>query len=802
VKKWLLRLGIGLGALLAAAAVAGALFIYSFTRSVPSYDGRIAAAGLGAPVTILRDRYAVPTIEAPNFIETAYGLGYAHAQDRLWQMEMGRRFLQGRLSELFGARTIAVDALMRRLGLYEAAEEAVKHLSPEGQRVLAAYAAGVNAYIEGHSGPWPIEFVLAGDSPPEPWQPADSIAVLKGMAMQLSGNMFAERARAELIPVLGVNWVQNFFPPFGASPLPGYLDDVYLTTRTGQAYGVPDATASDNWVVDGAHSVTGKPLLANDPHLGFTIPSIWYLAHLSFGNEDVVGGTLPGIPAIVAGRNRHVAWGETNTEPDTEDLYLERLNPDNRNEYQVPGGWAKFESTAETIDVRFGAPRRILVRTTRHGPVVSDGDSTFAPAAPAGYALSLAWTALAPDDTTFDAILAINRAADVASVKHMASFFVTPMQNIVYADDTGDSGHIGLVLPGRVPIRAQANDSLGLVPEPGWDGKYDWQGFTPADMPPTLDDPPSGWIATANNDVVPPDYPYTLARTWEPPYRYDRIRALLAANPKQSVARFEAMQNDTVDNYALALKRRLTAAGPFPKSDAEAARLIANWNGAMRADRPEPLIFEAWARALARRLYADELGTNFPRFWGYRPEFTLRVLDNVGGQAHWCDDKATPAIEDCASRIRLALADAVEELGHAYGNDPARWRWGDAHPAIHRAQPFGLFPVIGRFFNREIAISGGPYTLLRAENDMASPTPYAAIHGAGYRGIYDLGEPDNSRYIISTGESGNLFSPHYDDLMQLWASGGYIAVPLEKKEVEAAAVDRLTLQPAESVTVQ
>jgi penicillin G amidase len=802
VRKWLLRIGIGLGALLGLVALGLGLFIYSSARSVPTYRGTVPAPGLGAAVTVLRDRYAVPTIEARSFIEAAYGLGYVHAQDRLWQMEMARRFVQGRLAELFGARAVPADELMRRIGLYGAAEQAVKHLSPDGQRTLAAYAAGVNAYIAGHRGPWPIEFTLAGDTPPERWQPADSIAVLKGMALQLSGNMFAERARAELIPVLGVKGVQEFFPPFDAAPLPEYLDEIYLTTRTGQAYAAPDTTASDNWVVDGAHSITGKPLLANDPHLGFTIPSVWYLAHLSFGDEDIVGGTLPGIPAVIAGRNRHVAWGETNTEPDTEDLYLERLNPDNTREYQVPGGWATFETTTEIVGVRFGAARRILVRATRHGPVVSDGDSSFATAAPQGYALSLAWTALAPNDTTFDGIVAMNRAADVNAIKHMAAMFVTPMQNIVYADDSGDSGHIGLVLPGRAPIRAQANDSLGLVPEPGWDAKYDWQGLTPADMPPTVDDPPSGWIATANNDVVPKDYPYTLARTWEPPYRYDRIRSLLLVMPKQTVAHFEAMQYDAVDTYALALKQRLIAAGPFVGADVEPARLIAAWNGAMLKDRPEPLIYEAWARALARRIYADELGANFARFWGYRPEFTLRVLDNIEGQSRWCDDRGTPQVEDCASRIRLALHDAVTELSQAYGDDPHSWRFGDAHKAINRAQPFGSFPIIGGFFNREVPVSGGPETLLRADNDMASPTPYAAIHGAGYRGIYDLGRPENSRYIISTGESGNLFSSHYDDLLPLWAKGEYIAMPIERNKAEAQAADRLVLQPESSVAVQ
>jgi penicillin amidase len=796
MKRWLVRIGVGLAALLAVATLLGLDFVRSFQRSVPSYDGTLNVAGLAAPVQILRDRYAIPHIVAASLPDAAFALGYAHAQDRLWQMEMSRRYVEGRLAELFGSDAVGADTMMRAMDLYGAAEEAVKHLSPDGRRVLQAYADGVNAYLNSQKGPWPIEFVLAGDTPPEPWTPTDSVAVLKGMAMQLSGNAFTEAARAQLIPVLGRNSVHDFFAPFGEVVLPSYLDNVYNTTRTGEAYGVPDITASDNWAVDGAHSVTGKPLLANDPHLGFSIPSVWYLAHLSFGDEDIVGGTLAGIPAIVAGRNRHMAWGETNTGPDTEDLYLERINPDNRREYQVPGGWAAFQTRTETIGVRFGASRRVLLRSTRHGPVMPD-TSALGAAAPPGYVASLAWTALEPDDTSFDALLGMNRAKDAAGFKAATKAFVTPMQNIVYADD---ADHIGLILPGRVPIRSEMNDSFGLVPAPGWDGRYDWQGYIPPQDMVAIENPVTGRVASANNDTQPDDYRYTLTREWEPPYRFNRIDRLLAATSRHSLESFEAIQTDTIDTYALELKRRLIAAGPFTGADAEAVKLVENWNGAMLAARPEPLIFAAWARALAKRIYADELGPRFPNFWGYRTEFTLRVLDAMDGEERWCDDKATPAVEDCASRIRLALHDAVTELSGAYGADPARWRWGDAHRAIHREQPFGSFPVIGTFFNREVEMDGGPFTLLRADHSMASRRPYAAIHGAGYRGIYDLSEPDRSLYIISTGQSGNPFSPHYDDLLSLWVERQYIAIPTERKAVEAVAVNRFMLQPSLAAT--
>ena len=794
MRRWIRRIGILLAAVVVIAVLLTVDFFWSFARSVPSYDGVVAVAGLTAPVQILRDKYAIPHVIAGSFEQAAFGLGYAHAEDRLWQMEIARRFIQGRVAELFGAQAVPTDTLMRSMGLYDAAQEALKHLTPQSQQLLQAYADGVNAYIAGHRGRWPIEFVLAGNTPPERWSPADSVAVLKGMAMMLSGNAFQEAARAELIPVLGRKGVEDFFAPFSDAPLPAWLDTIYGTTRTGQATGVPDTTASDNWVVSGSRSEDGSPLLANDPHLGFSLPSVWYLAHLSFPNQNLVGGTLPGIPAIVAGRNSHVAWGETNTGPDTQDLYLERLNPDNRREYQVPGGWAEFDARVEVIKVRFGADRRILVRTTRHGPVMPE-NSAFGRAAPEGYVIALAWTALAPDDTTIDALFGINQAKNSSDIKAAALRFVTPMQNFVYADD---SGHIGLILPGRVPLRSKDNDALGLVPAPGWDGRYDWTGFiAPKDMV-LISDPPSGQIATANNKTVPPDYPYTLTLEWPDSYRFNRIEQLLAQEPKNTPARFAAMQNDVIDLYAIALKRRLLAAGPFTADDAKAAQLLVNWNGAMDANRPEPLIWAAWTRALARRIYADELGPQFRNFWGYRPEFTLRVLDGIDGEQRWCDDRSTPQVEDCRSRIRLALHDAVTELSAQYGADPARWRWGVPHQANHTEQPFALFPLIGRLFERDIEVSGGPFTLLRADNNMASNRPYAAIHGAGYRGVYDLAAPDASRYMISTGESGNLFSPHVDDLMPLWSRGSTVTIATEPQAVETAATHRLELRPVQA----
>jgi penicillin amidase len=615
------------------------------------------------------------------------------------------------------------------------------------------------------------------------------------MAFQLSDNMFRELARARLLPRMGRERVQEFFTPFEAAPLPDWYETLFRPTQVGHAAEVPYTTASDNWVVDGKHSVTGKPLLANDPHLRFGIPSLWYLAHLSFGGEEAVGGTLPGVPGIIVGRTRRLAWGFTNVGPDTQDLYIERINPTNPNEYQTPTGWSRFETRVERIRVRFGGEKAIMVRSTRHGPVMPEIEP-FDGVAPKGYVLALAWTALAPDDTTVEVTFGLNRAQSAVELNGLAGRFITPMQNMVYADA---GGTIGLVLPGRVPIRSANNDARGLVPAPGWEAQYDWQGFVPLSAQPKIENPPIGYLGTANNDTLPPGYPYTFSYEWESIYRYDRIMQLLAATPRHTLETFKAMQMDPVDRYAVTLIRYLRDV-PLQDRAAEAARLLERWDGAMRRDRPEPLIYAAWARALAKRIYGDDLGDDLDANWNYRSEFTLRVLSGTPdpGYARWCDDRKTDGVETCAVQLAAALADALAELTGAYGEDIAAWRWGDAHRAVHGSSPLSDAPLIGGFFGREVETDGGYHTLLRQAGRMASPRPYASVHGGAYRAVYDLANPEASQFIISTGQSGNAFSPHYDDLLPLWASGRYITIPARP----AVTVGITELRPKSAASAQ
>ncbi len=794
MSKWWKHIaaGIAVAALLLSLGLAAG--IAHFRYSLPDYDGTVRVRGLSAPVEILRDAHAIPHIIAKSRADALFGLGYAAAQDRLWQMEFTSRVMQGRLAEMVGPAGVPTDIFMRTLGLYRLAEQSVAHLKPQTRHLLEAYAAGVNAYLKTRKGPLPIEFALMGATA-QPWRPADSIAILKYMQLSLSGNMLGEIARARLAGKLSRRQIEDLFPPYPGdpdSPLPAYLS-LFAHART-TALPVPDITASNDWVVSGARSVTGEPLLANDPHLALSIPSIWYLAHLSFPGEDEVGAVLPGGPGITLGRNRTLAWGMTNTGPDTQDLYLEKLVPGDANAYLTPTGTARFQTHVETIAVRFGNPVTITVRDTRHGPVLPANYARIKGLLPKGYVLALAWTALTPNDNTIQAVMDIATAKNRADVNALMKNYLSPMQNMVYADT---KGQIGLILASRIPLRDPANDSLGLVPAKGWDARYDWKGYIPYDQLPRIDDPPSGQIATANNKTVPPGYPYTLTRDWAEPFRYWQIDKLLTQTPRHSVATFKAIQLDIHDRFAEDLLPLLLKAGPWPtQQERQAVAMLSKWDYAMDANRPEPLIYEAWDRALVKRLIADELGSDFKAFWSHDAVFTLRVLRNVDGEARWCDDVTTKTHEDCASRIRLALGDALAELDASYGGDMTRWRWGDAHHAVFTHQPFGSFPILDGIFDREIEASGGAFTIRRANFRFSSKRPYAAVHGAGYRAIYDLAHPDNSLFVITTGESGNIFSRYYDDQIPLWAHGDYFRIPTSMGEIRAMARYRLTLQPA------
>jgi penicillin amidase len=762
-------------------------------RSLPKLDGTAVAPGLDAEARIVRDPEGVPHIFAASERDGWFAMGYAHAQDRLWQMEFQRRVAQGRLSEFLGERAYDVDRLMRTLGMARMAQRIVEKLDAQTRANLEAYAAGVNAFLASKPA-LPLGFQVFGIEP-APWKPADTMGWLLVMAWDLSGNWRLELARLRFTAKLGPERTAEFLPPYPGDrepPLPDfraiYAEVADPVDKLLAEYPQPgESIGSNNWALSGARTESGKPLLANDPHLGLQAPSLWYLAHVSTPQGNVVGGTLPGVPFIVLGHNDQLAWAMTTTNSDTEDLFVERVVPGDPTRYVTPTGSAKFEVREEVIRVG-KEERRIEVRSTRHGPVISDVVKSAHDVAPQGTVLALSWAALTDENRTARAGFEMNRARNESEFIEALRDFTAPHQNVVFADR---AGHIGFIASARVPVRRADNEAMGRVPVPGWDAKYDWQGFLPFEEMPRVMDPPSGEIVTANDKITPPGYKPFLSFDWFPPYRSDRIRELLARKPRHSLASFEAIQGDTVSRLARELLPVALAARPVTDGGKQAQRLLQGWNADMRADEKAPLAFAAWYRELTRLVYSDELGSLFRESWDMRASFMIAVMKDQNGEARWCDDVQTQERESCGDMAARAFDRAAEDIGRRFGGFE---RWGKAHYAAGDQRPFGFIPVVKGLFNVTPETPGDTFSIdvghffLRDDE-----RPFANRHAPSMRAIYDLADLDRSVFIQSTGESGNFLSRWYANFAERWAKVRYIAIPTRRGAIHAAHT--LTLEP-------
>ena len=709
---------------------------------------------------IVRDANAIPHIYAQSARDGAFAMGYVHAQDRLWQLEMQRRIGQARLAEVVGEPAIEPDKFLRTLGIYRVAERNFELLSEEARAVYEAYAQGVNAYLEARSELLPLEFQLLGHEP-EPWRPADSLVWLKIMAWDLGDNFSDELLRARLADKLDRAQLQDLWAQHPDDPPMGPHADAAVFDGVGIDYAALDATArrampalrasglgSNAWVLSGEHTESGKPLLANDPHLRLEVPSVWYLAHISTPDFEVVGATLPGLPFPLLGQSRNLAWGFTNTGPDVQDLFIERIDPDDPTRYLAPEGSLPFEVRTETIEVSGGDPIALEVRETRHGPVVSDLLEETGEFLEAGHVLAFSWTALADDDLSAQALVGATGAQGWEGFVEAMRDLAVPQQTIVFADVDGT---IGYVAPGRVPIRASGQ---GHMPAPGWTGEHDWVDRVPFDALPGGYNPASGRIVTANNRMVAHDYPYYLTDDWTAPYRAQRIEALLDARPKHDVASFSAIQQDLVSLAAARLVPvLLELAEPANDTGRTALAMLGGWDHGMGRDSTEALIYMAWARELMHVLFADELGDVFEDYWKIRTEPIHRALS---ARTQWCDDVTTAEQETCAQAVSRALKTSLEYLAVTYGHDMDDWRWGEAHAVYMKSRILGEFPAIGSWFEIEMPSGGEKETIKAGGFDVADEErPFAQNHGAGYRAVYDLGDPSRSVFVISTGQSGN-----------------------------------------------
>ncbi|MEZ5797205.1 MAG: penicillin acylase family protein [Paracoccaceae bacterium] len=819
--RWLLRAVTGLIVL---TLVVGTVLYWFLSRSLIDYSENFTLRGISGPVEIVRNNDSVPHIFGQNDRDVYYALGFVHAQDRLWQMTMLRRTAQGRLSELFGARTLPVDELLRRLDLYGLALDSVKAQDPETLAALEAYSAGVNAWIEeinaGARGRGAPEFWLFSTEI-SAWAPADSIAILKLMALQLTDQASAEVLRARLSLVLPAERLADILPDVpgkGVAALPDYAALVPGVTP-GVTLGAPVRTAalplspvmplgmagaSNAWAAEARRSAAGGVLLANDPHLGFTAPSIWYLARLQLSSGGVIGGTIPGVPVVLIGRSDRLGWGLTTAYVDDQDVVIEKLNPDNPLEYARPdGSWARFDSRQTIVTVKDADPVTLTLRWSEHGPVLPGTAFDLGAVTPAGHVAALSWTALSGADTSVSAGMRLMRAQSVAEAIEAGRLHVAPAQNLMLAGPDG----IAMQVIGAVPVRDAAHPSRGRMPSPGWSPEVGFKGVYDYAENPRFMNPSSGILGNTNNKTVDRPFPQHLSYVWGDTQRIKRWLTLMQTRKVHTRESFIEAQLDTVDPTSRDLLPLLGADLWYtgdPAADGTPERLrqralilLAEWNGEMYEHLPEPLIAEAWIRAVMQRLIQDELGPMADLFTHPDPVFIERVFRNTGGAGVWCDVIQSAAVETCTDIARQALDEALLRLTEQYGPNLESWRWGDAHQATHDHPVLGEVPFLKWFVNIRQSTSGGDDTLQRGRTAGKGPNPFLNVHGAGYRGVYDFADPDSSVFISATGQSGHFLSRHYDDLGELWRRGEYIPMSLDPDLARAAAVGVMVLTPTE-----
>jgi penicillin G amidase len=770
----------------------GAWLAFSLQATLPERSGKQVAPGAQAEIEVLRDSHGIPHIKAASERDAYFGLGYVHAQDRAFQIELQLRTASGTLAELIGPDGLVSDRLFRALGLREVAEANFAGLDAQTRTAIEAYVAGYNAALD--AGAHAPELVALGRAP-LPLDAAGCVVALKLVAWQLSGNMLRElenyrlsqrftfEQMAQLAPAVPGDTERGWPSGGGTAFAARGLDEAARLLLGATPTSAEQATGSNAWVVGGERSATGKPLLANDPHLGLSAPAVWYLAHLQAPGLNVIGATLPGMPGVWLGRNDRVAWGITNTGSDTQDLYLERLDPADPTRVEAPGGPRPMTQRSTAIAVRGAATETVVVRATRHGPVISDADPEVKQQL-AGHVIALSWTGLSLEDRSAEFAIHAARASDAAELLTAAAELRAPQQNLLYADS---AGAVGFKAIGRLPWRAANNQALGRLPVPGWDLAYDWQGELPFSELPATEAGPSGRVLNANDRITPPGYAHWITSEWELPHRADRIAQLLDAKPRHSVLDFARIQLDVHNEVAHQLLPELLARLDG-RGDAALLASLQAWDGSMRGDRIEPLVFQIWLERLGQRLYPAA-------YWEVRPvadpRVLLAMLRGEGDVANFCG-----ASRDCTHHVRKSFDETLATLRERHGDDLAGWRWGAHNVAWFSHALFGSAPGIQRLVDLKLAREGSAETInlsgLAYDPDAGS---YVTAIGPTLRAIYDLAEPERSLFIVTPGQSGNPLSPRYRDLAERWERGQYLPMITDRAMLRRAPHDTLLLTP-------
>ena len=772
--------------------------------------------GLTAPVHVYRDDHGIAHIYAENADDLFFAQGYVHAQDRMWQMEFWRHIAQGRVSEIVGEPGLENDKFIRTSGWNRIAAANTAYYEqelPEAMAALTAYSAGVNAYLVENKDDIAIsQRILGLVGEPwelEPWQPIDSIGWGVVMGWDLGGNWDNELTRARLYATLGQQATDELVPGYPFDTRPVIAPTSQLATAAGSSAGLAAAPAvdwtrvstkligrppgalgtgpllgSNNWVVGGQHTASGLPLLANDPHLGIQMPSIWYQVGLHAPGWDVTGFSFAGIPGVIVGHNERIAWGVTNVGPDVQDLYIERVNPDNPNQYEYMGEWRDFNVIEEVIKVNGGEDVVLTVRETLHGPVISDvlDDQPDV--------LALRWTAGSGPSRILQSVLSINQAQNFDEFREALRYWDIPSQNFVYADV---DGNIGYQTPSLIPIRTNGQ---GMVPVPGWTGEYEWEAYIPFEELPTLYNPEQGYIVTANHAVVDEAYPYFIARDWASGDRGQRITDMI----EQAIAEGPIDADDFArihsDSYSLRAAGYVPLLTGLSSDDAAVQRALdtlGQWDYQERRDSVGASLFEIFYMRLAHNVLADDVGEENVSD-AYSTIYFHQLAQDTA--ARWWDDATTPETESREDILLRSLAEAVTWLSENLGGDMDEWTWGRLHTATFASTPLGESGIgpIESLVNRGPFPADGGSDLVNA-NNWSWAEPAAVRSHPSMRMIVDMSDFDASRWVIPTGQSGHPFNAHYDDQIELWLNGEYLPMRSSRVAVEDAAVDHLLLQP-------
>ena len=790
---------------------------YLVSNSLPKYNQQLSSTGISERVTINRDAYAIPYIKSQNNADSFFALGYAHAQDRLWQMVLLRRIAQGKLSEILGSKALEGDILMRTLSIYKNAQNSEKYQTESIATLLNSYSSGINSYIKQISdmglGRGSPEFFLFTPKV-SPWRPADSIAIIKLIAFLSSDKAIREVLRTQFklaklssdrmndifnepplindeqnqtISYLRKNQYESMVSPeheIDKKHLFGSWEEVSLKGGLG---------ASNIFAVMPSRSATGFTLAASDPHSMLTTPSNFMLVSMNLSNGNVIGGTIPGVPAILVGRGKDIAWGISNAKVDDQDLFIEKLNPEDQSKYFTENGLAQINIRSEIIKIKDKKSITIEVKTTQNGPILPLKLLGIHTIRPQGHEISINWTGLSSTDRSIESLISLMLSRTITEAEEKLHLLEAPAQNVMLVD----SKNISIITAGALPKRNKNHSTKGKIPSLSWNDANTWVGTLPFEINPKTKNPKSGLVVNTNNKITNEEFPHHISYDWGDSQRIIRARNLLFKRQFHTVSSFKEIQTDTISISArilLPLMAKNLWFSPntnqkfnLTKSESNALELLSLWNGDMNKNNSEPLLYATWVSEFQKLVMKDELGVLYDNLSNVLPLFLERVLRDKNGAAKWCDIVQTTKTETCDEIAKRALTGSILSLSKKFGSNINAWRWGDEHIAVHKPQIMGTWPILSFFTNIVHGISGGDNTLMMSRMINSSKNQFIANHGSTLRAIYDFSPNSASLFVISTGQSGHFLSQHYDDQSILWQQEQYISLDHNKKFLDGTA---------------